>query len=75
MNCPLCGISHMEQKEWRQCPREKEVVCTKCCRQCYSYNKSMHICMFRSNMSTFIKDNKDNPHKIAQEIIRKLRNE
>lgn len=31
--------------------------------------------MYHSHMSTFIKDNKDNPHEIAQMIIRKLRNE
>lgn len=30
--------------------------------------------MYHSHMSTFIKDNRDNPHEIAQRIIRKLRN-
>lgn len=30
--------------------------------------------MYHSHMSIFIKDNKDNPHEIAQMIIRKLRN-
>lgn len=30
--------------------------------------------MYHSHMSTFIKENKDNPHEIAQMIIRKLRN-
>lgn len=74
MNCPICGISHNEQNVWRQCPKEQETVCTRCCRKCDQYNESMHRCMYHSHMSTFIKDNKDNPHEIAQRIIRKLRN-
>lgn len=75
MICPLCGIGTDKQKEWRQCPRENEIVCTRCCRKCESYNKEIHRCMYRTDMESFIKENANNTHAIAQRIIRNLKDE
>ena len=44
------GIGTDKQKDWRQCPRELKVVCTRCCRKCNSYNKEIHRCMYRTDM-------------------------
>lgn len=75
MNCPLCGISINQQKHWRQCPREKETVCTKCCSECISYNNGIHRCMYRTDMEAFIKAHANDPHAIVERIKRNLRNE
>lgn len=75
MICPLCGIGTDKQKEWRQCPRESEKVCTRCCRKCESYNKEIHRCMYCTDMESFIKENANNTHAIAQRIIRNLKDE
>ena len=75
MNCPLCGIGTDKQKEWRQCSRESKIVCTKCCRKCENYNKEIHRCMYRTDMESFIKENANNTHAIAQRIIRNLKDE
>jgi hypothetical protein len=75
MICPLCGIGTDKQKEWRQCPRESEIVCTRCCRKCKSYNKEIHRCMYRADTESFIKAHAHDTYAIAQRIIRNLKDE
>lgn len=34
MTCPICGKTHLEQKNWITCPKYKGAVCDVHCKQC-----------------------------------------
>lgn len=34
MTCPICGKTHLEQKNWIECPKYKGAVCDTHCKQC-----------------------------------------